>query len=393
LSAITTATTTAGAYQIKVTGVSGSEAETTSFCVAVGTSSSSCSTAGSSGNFYILNTTSVTGYSITAGALTVISGSSSTVTSASAIAIDPTGSFLYVASAAGITIYSIDSSTGALTQGSVVYGDPVSNALQVDPTGNWLLDASLTGTLYAIPITSTGTEDTTRTVQTVSLAGPTVEPGGMAISPSGFSNASIISVALGSTGTQTLPFTTGSDTPIGAAYTPTVPPYNNSGGAALSVAIDPQNRLMYVGETGAFPSSNTDSGALRVFTINASSLTEFTYANKIPYASGGLSPHAILPISTGKYVYVANGEGTAAGNITGFAVTTTALTLGSTAAAGVTPLGLAEDSTNSYVFEVGSAGRPYFDAYTFDTTTPGQLDSKVTSTAQASSIAIVATPQ
>jgi hypothetical protein len=58
----------------------------------------------------------------------------------------------------------------------------------------------------------------------------------------------------------------------------------------------------------------------------------------------------------------------------------------------VQPLGLAEDSTGTFVLAVGSLGSPYFDAYTFDTTTAGQLDSQIVSTTAASSIAIVATP-
>jgi hypothetical protein len=53
---------------------------------------------------------------------------------------------------------------------------------------------------------------------------------------------------------------------------------------------------------------------------------------------------------------------------------------------------MAEDSTDSFIFEVGSSGSPYFDAYTFDANTTGQLDSQVTSTTAATSIAVVAVP-
>jgi hypothetical protein len=96
-------------------------------------------------------------------------------------------------------------------------------------------------------------------------------------------------------------------------------------------------------------------------------------------------------------VYVANGAGqSSAGNIAGFEVTasgsTYTLTAGSTVAAGVQPLGLAEDSSKAFVFAVGSLGSPYFDAYTFDATTTGELDSQITSTTSAGSIAIVAAP-
>jgi 6-phosphogluconolactonase (cycloisomerase 2 family) len=347
--------------------------------------SGTCSiTPSTSGNFYILNSNSIAGYSIKSSALTAISGSSYSVTGASAVAMAPSGNnFLYVASqGGGITLYTI-SNNGALTQGAEIDGDTVAQSIQVDPSGTWLLDASAAGTLRAIPIKSSGTLDSSRSVQSVALAGTAVQQ--MAISP----NGSLIAVALGSTGTQAFAFNSGNASPLGSGSTP-IKVTNASAGSAISVAVDPQNRL-YIGEIAAFPSSTTNSGGLRVFTISGNTLTEFSYT--APYQSGGLAPHFILPIATGNYVYVANGEGnSAAGNITGFAVTTTALTSGSTVAAGVQPLSMAEDSTGSWVFEVGSLGSPYFDAYTFDATTAGQLDSQVTSTSPATSIAIVAAP-
>jgi hypothetical protein len=53
---------------------------------------------------------------------------------------------------------------------------------------------------------------------------------------------------------------------------------------------------------------------------------------------------------------------------------------------------LAEDSTGTFVFEVGSLGSPYFDSFTFDTTTAGQLDTQITSTKAAEYTAVVAAP-
>jgi hypothetical protein len=99
-------------------------------------------------------------------------------------------------------------------------------------------------------------------------------------------------------------------------------------------------------------------------------------------------------------VYVANGTGaSSAGNVAGFTITasgaatpTYTIAADTTTAAGVQPLGPAEDSTGTFVFEVGSLGSPYFDAYIFDTTTLGQLDSQITSTTSVGSIAIVAAP-
>jgi 6-phosphogluconolactonase (cycloisomerase 2 family) len=345
-------------------------------------------TSSTSGNFYILNSGSpgqIAGFSISGSALTAI-GSSQTVSGATAVAIAPSGeAFLYVASTTnGITLYPI-TSTGALSPGVNFNGDTQAEALAVDPSGKWLLDASGAGTLTAYPITSTGGLDGTRQAQPQSLTIGTgaLQPRGITISP----NGAIVAVALGSTGTQAFSFSSGTLEPGATPIKPT----NTSGGSAISVATDPQSRFLYIGEIA----TTASSGGLRVFTITGGTLAELNASN--PSSSGGVAPNFILPIASGDYVYVANGmgAGVTTGNITGFAVmsgTGISTTGSTTVAAGADPLGLSEDSTGDWVFEVGSSGSPYFDAYTFDSTTPGKLDSQVTSTTAATSIAIVAAP-
>jgi 6-phosphogluconolactonase (cycloisomerase 2 family) len=209
-----------------------------------------------------------------------------------------------------------------------------------------------------------------------------IESGGIAISP----NGALIAVALGSpTGTQVFPFDANNAAPIGSPYTPTITPHG-SNGAAIAVAFDPQSRLLYVGETAAF--SGTNTGALRVFAIGSSgALTEFS----TPYAPAGIGPHAILPDSTGNYVYVASWQAGAVGTITGYSVTASALSaLSPTAATGTNPSGLAEDNTGSFVLAVSNSG-PTLDAYSF-TSTSGQLGTPLTGTPVSTPIAIVAEP-
>jgi 6-phosphogluconolactonase (cycloisomerase 2 family) len=332
----------------------------------------------------VLTTSSLAGYSLSSGSLTAISGSSFTLSEASAIAIAPSGNFLYVASeGSGITLYTINTSTGALTDVGIIYSDLLSGALQIDPSGKWLLDASLGGTLTAVPITSAGAEDTTRALQQVALAGSTVHQ--MAISP----NGALISVALGSTGTESFNFTASSNTPIGSSYSPIVPK-GGSFGAAIAVAFDPQSRLLYVGETAAF-SGSTNSGALRAFKPVTNGLNEISGS---PYAPAGIGPHAILPDSTGSYVYAASWGSGASGSIAGYSVTTSALTaVGTAVATGTEPVGIAEDSTDSYVLLVNTAGSTPLNAYTFDGATLGQLDAfTVTGSPADNPIAVVAAP-
>jgi hypothetical protein len=314
------------------------------------------------------------------------------------MAIEPTsGNFLAISTTSGVFAYPLTS--GALGTGSVISTDQA-YAIQVDATGSWLLEAIPgTGgvTVGAIPIDST-TGATNGTEQTVSfaVANASVQANRMAISGD---NANIF-ISLGAGGTLIVPFNAGvtaGTNPLSTKATTIA--VATAAGSALSVAVDPGTtpRLFYIGETLA--NSAGTSGGLRVF--NYSSLTStLTQATGSPLSSGGLAPNVILPIASGDYVYVANGQGTTAtGNITGFSITagtttpiTYTLATDTTTATGIQPLALAEDSTGTFVIEVGSLGSPYFDSFTFDTTTSGKLDPQVSSSTAASYTAIVAAP-
>jgi 6-phosphogluconolactonase (cycloisomerase 2 family) len=352
----------------------------------------------SSGNFYILNkgttTSQIYGYSIVSGTLTALSGSPYTVSGvAYAIAMDPTGTFLYVSSTAGVYLYTINSTSGALTQGAQVSQDLIAEAIQVDPGGAWLIEALATGSLNAIPITSTGALDLggTRVEQQVQMAGIQVQQ--MAIAP----NHSLIAVALGSTGTQVFPFTSSATAnPIGTPLNPTIATTNTAGaGAAIAVAMDPQNRFLYIGETAAFSTSTSSSGGLRAFSIASSPLAVTELASS-PFVSGGTGPHAIQTDAAGDYVYVASWQGASSGLITPFQVSSSGSTYTLTAqtntvATGTEPLGLAEDNLGHFMLAVSSSGSPSFSAFVFDTTV-GKLDLTNTDTTATNPIAIVAQP-
>jgi len=360
-----------------------------------------CTTA-SSGIFYILNastTPQIAGYSFVSGTLTKLTGSPYTVTgSPFAETIAPSGSFLYLSSNAGIYVYPIGSG-GALGTASVVSTDVTGYALQVDRSGGWLIEAlPVTGgvQLNAIPLNSSGAYSGA-TVHTAAFAvtGAALQPGQMAVSE----DNSNIFLALGAGGTLVVPFNVNSPLPTGVTYT-TIP-VANTGGSALSVAVDPSttHRLFYIGET--LGNSAANSGGLRAIYYSSLGSSKLVQVANSPFASGGLAPNAILPLSDGDYVYVANGAGSSTtGNIAAFAVSASgsstspvyALTAGSTVSAGTLPIGLAEDSTSAFLLAVNSSGSPYFDSYTFDTTTAGKLDVQVVSSTGASPVAIAAAP-
>jgi len=388
LTVAASSSTPVGAYEVTVTGVSGTVAATTTFCVAVGTTTSSCTSTATSGKYYILNGTTLTGYSISSGTMTPLSGTVTTFTNATAMAISSGGNYLFVASNAGITPIAVNTTTGALTVGTAFSsgGDTSVDALAVDPAGKWLLAASSLGNLYAFPLTS-GTY-VSGTVWFQPLAG-TVKSGGIAVSPSGYSNASIIAVAMGTSGTAIFPFNSANTTtnPIETAWNTLTPYGGTAASGSVTVAIDPQNRLLYVGEVDAFPSASTNSGALRVYNINSSSLQEFTYSS--PYVPGGTEANAILPSKDGSYVYAASWE-SGSGLITGYSVTTSALTaLSSTIATGTQPNGLVEDSTDGFVLGISYGGTPTFDAYALSS---GTLTLSTSNSTVSSPVAIVAAP-
>jgi hypothetical protein len=330
-----------------------------------------------SGVFYVLNqkTAELAGFTFAANATTLSAVSNSPYTLGAkpfAVAISPTGGFLYLSTPVGIYAYSI-ASGGALT--ILNGGQPISSdfafTMQVDPSGSWLIEGvSGLPAVNAIPLDSTtGLLLTGASEQSVALPSGATAIQQLTITPSGSKNPYVF-VAMGSTGIAAVSFTATNNNPFGTVTT--IKPISTTGGDT-TIAVDVSRSLLYVGETVAV--SGTQPGGLRVFTIDANST--FTEISGSPYATGGIGPSAILP--TTNYVYVANKavSGSTSGNITGFAVTLTgtvySLTSVSTIAAGVSTAGLAEDSTGTYLLAVNASGTPDLSAFTFDTKTAGKL--------------------
>ena len=342
----------------------------------------------SSGIFYVLNQTTdqIVAYDITSGSLTTI-GTYSLTAAPYAIAIGPGNAFLYVSTVAGIYLYTIDSSTGALTignNGSAISSD-LAAAMTVDTTGTWLIDAETGASggviLNAISITSSGAlNSTTEQQRSYTVANASVEK--MALS----GDDAYIFLAAGQGGTLVIPFNAANTNPF--ASTAGIVSTVTTNASSLSVAVDPSTttpRLFYIGETEA----SSNSGGLRAFNYSSLGTSKVTEIAGSPYSSGGLAPAAILPELSGTYVYVASGQGTSSdGVLQGFNIatstsgstTTYSLSSISTVSTGIQPQSLAEDSLSNFVLAVSSGGSPDFDAYIFDTATEGKLDSSITST-------------
>ncbi len=354
------------------------------------TCTTNCSTA-TSGAFYILNngtTPQVVGEKIVSGTLTSITGSPWPMPSAPyAMDIAPNGNFLVVSTIAGV--YSYPLTNGVLGTGVQITQDQA-YAVQIDATDSWLIEAiPTTGgvTFSAVSVNpSTGAYTGHAIPITFSNANAALQQGRMVISP----DNSYIFCALGMGGAIVVPFN--SSSPFPSTVSAKTIPVATAGGAALSVAVDPSTtpRLFYVGET--LGNSAGTSGGLRAFTYASLATSTLVNATGSPIASGGLAPSFILPVSSPSYVYVANGVG----NIAGFAVTasgsTYSLSAGSTTSISATPVGMALDSSGTFLLSVSSGGTPYFSPFTFDSTTTGTLDAQNTANTGASAIAIVAAP-
>jgi hypothetical protein len=360
----------------------------------------------SSGVFYVLNQTTkqIAVYSISSGKLVQVSGSPYTLAATpNCIAIAPGGGFLYVGTnAPGIYLYDIGSG-GALTPGN--NGGTISsdNPAAMQVYGSWLVEAfnpNATGTavqINAIPINATtgiyaGSGGAPPSQTFSNLTNAAVKQ--LVISPNGDN----VFVALSGAGTLVDPFTAGNSNPLGS--TAKAIAVANSNQQALSVAVDPTERLFYIGETNADSAGN--SGALLVYGYSSLASPPLTQISGSPIASGGLAPNAILPIASGDYVYVANGQGNSgSGNIAWFPITASGTTYtvaaGSTIGGGIQPFSLAEDSDDNFVLAVStggstSSGDPDFEAYTMSSGALTAALTSATGTDPVGAIAIAALP-
>ncbi|WP_420237252.1 beta-propeller fold lactonase family protein [Telmatobacter bradus] len=333
------------------------------------TSSSSTvsSTTLSSGYFFVLNieTNQIVSYYVKAGTLTQVA-SYTTPTTPITLAVAPNNEYLYLSTVGGIYVYSISSGNLTITNSASVISSDEAYTMQVSANNAWLIEAvSGTAAVNAIPLsTSTGLPSSS-TEEAVGISSSNIEQ--LTISP----DDDYVFVAMGSGGTACIPFTTGNTNPFGSVSTISTV---STSGAALSVAVDPDDRLLYIGETSATSSSN--SGGLRVFKY--STLTELSGS---PYATGGLAPYSILPEAGGEYVYVANRQtnSSSTGLIEGYTISSSSSTytlasMSSNFTAGTHTVGLVEDSSDQFIFAVSIGGSYDLTGYVFDSTTAGSLD-------------------
>lgn len=328
-------------------------------------------------------------YSLTSGVLTPLNGSPISLTETpSSVVVAPNNQFVYVATSTGAFVYTINSD-GTLTEGNgdnIAYINAngfVPQSMVIDPTSSWLIIAYQSETqLDAVQLDPTTGIPTGNVFSvTTTFADPTPQ---LAISP----NNTQVFVALGTGGTQVFGFSpTGTAAPNGPwGSSVSIKLLPNGGTADTAVAVDPTSKYLFIAEQNS-NSSGAVAGTVRE--IGTAAL-----GTELDDEPTGIGPTAVLADLTGAYVYVTNGTD---GTISGFSLSTTTQKLTSLGTAFPTeqsPVALVEDSSKSYVMDVGNKANPNMWLYSFDTSSLGTLDvasTKSTGTANpslANSIAV-----
>jgi 6-phosphogluconolactonase len=250
------------------------------------------------------------------------------------LAMDPAGAFLYVMNTGSnnISVFSIDGSSGALTQvanSPVQIGLPPLN-MQLTPSGNYLYvttGGNPDGFIFGFSV-SAGVLTPLAFPNPISSAG--INPNGLAIDPKGAvlyaantsSPGSISIFAIGATGTPP-----GSLSPVPGS------PLADTYAAPISLTLDPKGTVLYVANQGsnnvAVYSIDSTTGFPTVLTSSTSTGAFFTEG----------SPSFLVTDPSGDYLLVGN-QGSSAG-IQAFSVGSDSLTAIHTYPVGNTPTSIA----------------------------------------------------
>ncbi|HWW23886.1 MAG TPA: beta-propeller fold lactonase family protein [Edaphobacter sp.] len=326
---------------------------------------------------YVANATTetISGFAVGTNTLTAVSGSPLSLGYVpQAAVISRANTFLYVAGAAGIYLYTI-ASDGALTAGGTAASYDVAS-LDVSPDGNWLVGLNAASTVLDIWQINTSTGALTLTDTDTYTATGTVVPKMVRFAPSG----SYIFAALGTGGDAVFTF----NTSTGVAASSQRLSLGSTTTSDNALAVDSTSSTLYIARSG------TNQG-LAVYTIGSAGA--LTAVSGSPFTAG-TAPYSVAIDSTGAYVYVANRSSS---SISGFTIGTgsilTALS-SSPFTSGSLVTSLATDNSGSYLLAAANGGSPDLTMYSFDSTTAGKLDTVAavtTGTDPTGAILVVAT--
>jgi YVTN family beta-propeller protein len=242
---------------------------------------------GANGSIAIYSIDSTTGALVSTG---TINGNCPGLCDPSPIVVDPSGKFAYVVTGgAGIpfnvAMYTIDSTTGALTSNGTTGEEGVPTSMAVDPSGKFLYVASANGTPGIAGDVSVYTINaTTGALASIGTIVAGTSPTSVALDPSGgfayVANSDSNDVSM-----YTINATTGALASIGTIAAGTEP---------VSVAVDSAGKFAYV--------ANFESNDVSMYTIDATTGA----LTPIGTIAAGQSPTSIAIHPSGKFAYVTN---------------------------------------------------------------------------------------
>jgi YVTN family beta-propeller protein len=257
----------------------------------------------SSGNVWDIDFGSVLTYTInpTTGALTSTTGGiigtgiNGTPEFFNSVAVDPSGKFAYAADGgafpvgsfgglSSVSMYTINSTTGALTSIGMIAAGAGPDSVAVDPAGEFAY------------VTNSGSNDvsmytidaTTGDLASIGMIAAGTGPDSVAVDPAG-KFAYVTNFGSNDVSMYTIDATTGALTFIGSIVAGTNP---------FSVAVDPAGKFAYVANWTGY---NTD-GSVSMYTVDATT-GGLTLSGTI---ATGLSPTSIAIHPSGKFAYVTN---------------------------------------------------------------------------------------
>jgi 6-phosphogluconolactonase (cycloisomerase 2 family) len=336
---------------------------------------SSPTTTTSGGDYvYVVNSNStVSAFEVGTGVLTAISGNPISPGSASSVTVSRANTYLYVGGVGTIYCYSIGT-TGAISvqnsSSNTALG--VYNIVSMDtsPNGDYLVAAGTTTSpaseqIYVFSINASTGALTQESVATMTPpAGGAVNAVSLRVAPSG----AFVGVALGGGGDLVYPFNESNGT-LGTVQKATP----QTGYEDNYLAFDASSSYVYLGRYGL--SSGTGSVVTLSVTANGTSAPTLTPTSSV---AAGDAIHWLLLNSAGTDLYTANSAATNP-TISGYSVSSGVLTglSGSPFTAPVGVSSLAEDNTGKYVIAAATGGTD-LTLYKFDALNTTQLDALAT---------------
>lgn len=258
------------------------------------------------------------------------------------LAFNPTGSYLYVANTSDQTIsaFRLNATTGALApiSGSPFAAGVALNKLSIDPTGKYLYTVDTQDDRITTFVIDAGTGALTKASRTVARARPTALAFSKGTAPV---TDTPMAAYVTNRGSNTVSqFTIGSNgvpTPMSTASVVT-------GANPRSIAVEPFGRFAYVANYG----DNTVSAYVIDPTTKALSAAQGTQG------AGGVSPNAVAADPSGRFVFVANYGWPGSGTVSAYTINTATGTLtevaGSPFTAGNGSDSITVDPTGRFVY-------------------------------------------